>query len=199
MLNLLLNIDKFLTTLIFSLPHNFILNYFFGFFSVKGVYIFIWIILFLYLILIEEKKDKRFIFYFIASLLISSLLVFSMKNLIKRPRPYYQSPITSHQPPITNSQLRITNYKLLNYPTDYSFPSGHATISFAAAGILAFFDKKRKKYFYLIAIVIGFSRVYLGYHYFSDVIIGAGIGWLISAAISKINIINAKFKSQNEK
>lgn len=175
MLNLLLNIDKFLTTLIFSLPHNFILNYFFGFFSVKGVYIFIWIILFLYLILIEEKKDKSFIFYFIASLLISGLLVFTMKNLIKRPRPYYQPPTTSRQPPAAN------------YPTDYSFPSGHAAISFAAAGILAFFDKKRKKYFYAIALIIAFSRVYLGYHYLYDVLAGAFLGWLTSSLLIKLS------------
>lgn len=171
MLKNIIDIDSYLTQLIFTLPHNFILNSFFGFFAVKGVNILIWTVLFLYLVFIEEKKDKRFIFYFIVSLLISSLLVFTMKNVIKRPRPFSS----------------ITNYQLLNYPSDYSFPSGHAAISFAAAAILSFFDKKRKKYFYLIAVIIAFSRVYLGCHYVSDVLAGIFLGWLISSLLIKLS------------
>ncbi|EKE15387.1 MAG: hypothetical protein ACD_12C00038G0004 [uncultured bacterium] len=184
-MNIFLAIDFYLSDLILNLPHNFILNSFFGFFAVKGVFLIIWLLIFGYLVFFEEKKDKRFIFYFIMSLLISALIFTLMKNLIKRPRPV--SKVRSQLTPTDFNRLRLI---LTDYPTSYSFPSGHTTISFSVAAILAFFDKKRKKYFYLIAVIIAFSRVYLGYHYLYDVLAGAFLGWLISSAVLKINIIN---------
>lgn len=179
---MIIKIDLFLTRFIFNLPHNFLLNSFFGFFSIKGVFVVIWLVIFFYLILIEEKRHKEFIIFFLSSLLISSFFTnVLIKNLTRRPRPFSQ---------IQNSKSKIQSYKIpnyqlpiTNYPKDYSFPSGHATFSFAAATILAYFDKKRKKIFYLIALLISFSRIYLGYHYFFDVVGGAILGWLISVAL----------------
>ena len=178
MLLKLILIDYSITNFIFNFPHNLVLNSFFGFFSIKGMSFLIWLGIFLYLVFIEEKKHKEFIIFFFTSLLISSLLAnMVIKNIIKRPRPFYQ--VQSYK--IPNYELRITNY-----PSDFSFPSGHATTSFAAATILAYFDKKRKKLFYLIATLIAFSRVYLGYHYFFDVIGGAILGLLISKLILRL-------------
>lgn len=159
--------DLFLTNFIFHLPHNLILDYFFGFFSIKGVSFLIWVVIFLYLVFIEEKKHQGFIIFFLTSLSISYFLAnVLIKNIVRRPRPIYQ--------------IKNLKFKIKNYPKDFSFPSGHATLSFALATILAYFDKKRKKLFYLIAGLIAFSRVYLGYHYFFDVVGGGVLGWFIS-------------------
>jgi undecaprenyl-diphosphatase len=66
-------------------------------------------------------------------------------------------------------------------PSDYSFPSGHAALSFASAVMLGHFDRKRKPLYYLTAVIISYSRIFLYCHYLSDVVAGAILGSLVSA------------------
>ncbi len=64
----------------------------------------------------------------------------------------------------------------------YSFPSGHAMISFAFYGYLIYLIDKNMKpsilkkviiiFLILLILFIGFSRIYLGVHHFSDIIGG---------------------------
>ncbi|MEK7096731.1 MAG: phosphatase PAP2 family protein, partial [Patescibacteria group bacterium] len=68
-------------------------------------------------------------------------------------------------------------------PKDFSFPSTHAATAFVAAEILAYFNKKRKWFYFAVAILISYSRIYLGCHYFFDVVFGAIIGWLVSQSL----------------
>ena len=57
-----------------------------------------------------------------------------------------------------------------------SLPSGHATIAFSAATILGYRYPKWRIPLYIGAGLVGFSRIYLGRHYTSDVLTGAAIG-----------------------
>ena len=74
----------------------------------------------------------------------------------------------------------------------YSFPSGHALIAIAVYGILAYFlgekyPYRRKAIYSLSGIfifLIGFSRLYLGVHWPSDIL----AGWLIGGLILYIMI-----------
>ncbi|HOX60969.1 MAG TPA: phosphatase PAP2 family protein [Candidatus Magasanikbacteria bacterium] len=78
--------------------------------------------------------------------------------------------------------------------TSGSFPSGHATVAIAFYGYLAYLLFKNTKnilYRFLIvfsaiivALVIGFSRLYLGVHYLSDV----GVGYLVGFAGLAVSI-----------
>lgn len=72
--------------------------------------------------------------------------------------------------------------------TGYSFPSGHAVVSLTFFSALALFVMPRRWLYYIAAALpvaaIGYSRIYLGVHYPSDVLAGwaAAAVWLFSVA-----------------
>ena len=93
-----------------------------------------------------------------------------LKNLLKRKRPSW----------ISKVELLIKN------PKDFSFPSGHASSSFAAALTISFYFKGMGIIFLIIAALIAFSRIYHFVHYPSDVIIGALLGTVIAIVTKNV-------------
>jgi undecaprenyl-diphosphatase len=74
-------------------------------------------------------------------------------------------------------------HPLLPIPHDGSFPSGHAASSFACATVLAFARPRAAPALYLLALAIGFSRVYVGAHWPLDVLGGAALGVAVGAGV----------------
>ena len=87
----------------------------------------------------------------------------------------------------------------------YSFPSGHAMVSMILYGLIAYSGYKviKNKWFRnsvvfincLLILLIGISRIYLGVHYFSDIVVGFLISLLILIVI--INYLEKYIFSQN--
>lgn len=96
-----------------------------------------------------------------------------LKSVIQRDRPFLNATL--------NAEVRV-GYK----PKSSSFPSNHAVNCFAIATLLAWYYPWLGAVFYLIAGLVGYSRVYVGVHYPSDVIAGACIGILIAVAVIRI-------------
>ena len=65
-------------------------------------------------------------------------------------------------------------------PPTYSFPSGHTATSVAAAVALSSMWPAGRVAWWAIAALTAYSRVYLGHHYPSDVVAGAGVGILVA-------------------
>ncbi len=171
MFNSLLQFDTRLSLFISTLiPHNPATNLFFRFFSLTASSLPIWIVIVALLIFFEEKINKRFIIYLLISLFITSAIVFGLKNTVRRPRP------------------AITISSLKKCDSDFSFPSGHTSIAFASATILAAFDKKRRWFYYIVAVLISFSRIYLQCHFILDVLGGFLIGYLVSKLTLKLSL-----------
>jgi undecaprenyl-diphosphatase len=75
---------------------------------------------------------------------------------------------------------------LVPVPHDASFPSGHAATSFAAATILSFAFPRLAVPFVVLALAVGFSRVYVGVHYPLDIVGGAAVGVLVAIALRRL-------------
>jgi undecaprenyl-diphosphatase len=69
--------------------------------------------------------------------------------------------------------------EIANCSNSFAFPSNHAINSFTAATLIGLSYKRTAYALYTLAILIGYSRVYLGVHYPSDVLSGALCGILI--------------------
>ena len=95
----------------------------------------------------------------------------SVKYWLYRPRPLLLPGAILRQAPE------------LSGATDPSFPSGHAAIAFMAATFLSARYPRWSPAFYVLAVMIGLTRIYLGLHYPSDVLAGALIGTVTAAVV----------------
>src|SRR5439155_25519499 len=74
---------------------------------------------------------------------------------------------------------------LVPAPHDHSFPSGHAATSFAAATIRTALRPRGGPLWFLLALAIGFSRIYVVVHYPLDIIGRAILGIAVATPIRR--------------
>lgn len=72
---------------------------------------------------------------------------------------------------------------LVNHITNASFPSDHAAVSFAFATAIFLYNRKVGVFAYAIAFLISVSRVFVGLHYPSDILVGAIVGIIVSLIV----------------
>jgi membrane-associated phospholipid phosphatase len=130
----------------------------------------LWLAVILFGIYFAYKRQWNFLLMLVVTMLGGELLNSSLKFFFSRPRPVFDDPIIT--------------------ALHYSFPSGHAMLSFIGYGLLAYYlvartpSKLRRLLIITAAVLlvalIGLSRIYLGVHYLSDVIAAyaAGAFWL---------------------
>ncbi len=74
----------------------------------------------------------------------------------------------------------------LRTPRTSSFPSGHASSAFTAAGVLAAGGDPLWPIYYAIAVVVASSRAYVRIHHASDVLAGAALGVVLALVADQL-------------
>lgn len=165
----LINFDIYLFNLINGTLYLKALDRFFVMITTQSNWNITFIILGLWLLFKGGKTGRVAIFILAITILLSDQLSSSvLKPLIERVRPCH-----------TMENIRL----LVNCGAGMSFPSSHAVNNFAGAFILTYFYKNLRYVFYVIALLVAYSRVYVGVHYPADIVAGALIGTFVAFAV----------------
>jgi undecaprenyl-diphosphatase len=159
-------LDKLVINLVAIIQYPILFIFFYTATLLGEIYIFIWIAIILTAVLLAHRRP---IISFILTLTTAGLLEWLMKIMINRPRPFEALHVFS-----------MVTTKLS------SFPSGHTMMFFALIPAMSKNFPKTKIFFWTIAILVGLSRIYLGVHYFSDVVAGAIFGYVIGWIFMKL-------------
>lgn len=109
----------------------------------------------------------------------------TIKKIVNRPRPREAQEgvrVVDLQPgaPRFLSVSKPADVHLSQAPeepaTGHSFPSGHTINTFSVATVLTLFYKKRGLWCFIPAALVGYSRIYTGAHWPSDVLVSAFLG-----------------------
>lgn len=117
--------------------------------------------------LVNVRTNNAFLIF--SSVLCTGVVVKLMKTFIGRARPIFYEALdmTGFFPPSLDWAFN-------------SMPSGHTAISFAGLVMIGMLAPRYKPLTWMLAIVIGVSRVAIGAHWPSDVILGAFVGMVIA-------------------
>jgi len=119
-------------------------------------------------------KRKEILLRLILLYATQSAVIYSLKLLVQRQRPFLFLEMAS---------------KLSRGPgeiLDPSFPSAHAAFAFMMATLLAERFPRYRVIFFIVAAFIGWTRIYLSLHYPTDVIAGGLLGYGMTKLFLKI-------------
>ncbi|MDY0276890.1 MAG: phosphatase PAP2 family protein [Acholeplasma sp.] len=149
---------------------NNVLDYLlYGITQLGDVYIFILLLAILY-----WTVNKRFAYKFFFTFMVSAGINNAIKVLVARERPYKIDGIES----------------IISDTSGYSFPSGHSqAVAVGFYGLMDEYGKNSRMLRYLliaILILVPFSRMYLGQHFLTDVLIGVVLGIALAYLLFKL-------------
>lgn len=117
----------------------------------------------------EVIENRRSALFSMLTLGAAAIVNFVIGLFYFRPRPF-----VSH----------AVNF-LIKHPANASFPSDHATAAFALAFPILFVNKRYGWVMIVMAVLLSFSRIYVGVHYPADIITGILISYGVFYLIKK--------------
>ncbi|CCZ56617.1 pAP2 family protein [Clostridium sp. CAG:1219] len=127
------------------------------------------------LLVILTAKDKNIGIIFAINIVLCYVLNFIIKFVVKRERPleYMLIPENGYSFPSAHSMISVTFYGFLAYMAIRFVKNKYLKVSFLVLSILG-------------TLLVGFSRICLGVHYFSDVVCGFLFGYIYLLLFLKV-------------
>jgi len=107
-----------------------------------------------------------------------------IKPLVQRVRPCNVIPQTHYYDEERETWIYTDKYAMTTYKSSFSFPSSHAANLAGQAIYWSYFYPQASPVLIVAALAVGYSRVYLGYHYPSDVAAGYLIGIFVALIVA---------------
>jgi undecaprenyl-diphosphatase len=148
-----------------------------------------WIVIpaFLVIILWRTPKNKRAFIVLVAAaaLSLNALCNSVVKQVVGRPRP--SSYFRSQRASLSIEEQRTYGVHVVGQKlNDHSFPSGHTNTIFAVATLLVLAFGRNAWPAYIFALMVAYSRVYVGAHFPLDTLAGALLGIVIGLAVWRV-------------
>ena len=128
--------------------------------------------------IIKNKTTYDLSNFFITSfyyVLTTGIITQVIKHIVGRPRPNH-----------TNFE-DVFNFQFFTLESNFhSFPSGHSSTIFIVCFVLVSVFPKLKYFFYFLALIIAFSRVVVGAHFFTDIVTGAILAFILFKILNKL-------------
>lgn len=120
---------------------------------------------------IDPELGRVFFICACGAFLIERPVYFVLKNVLKRGRP----------------EQALPDFRSFIVPSDrFSFPSGHTSAAFLMATLLSYFFPALTALLFCWAAGVGFSRIFLGVHFPTDVLVGSTMGSTIALISIKV-------------
>lgn len=107
------------------------------------------------------RKTKRNAYFLWLAFIASIVLALIIKLVVLRQRP-----------------VEAFAYPFIGI-LSYSFPSMHSMVAFSLMVLLTGYLPKQKHFWVCFAFLVAFSRIYFGFHFLSDVVFGAFMGYFV--------------------
>jgi membrane-associated phospholipid phosphatase len=184
-LTLFLSLGKSESFILLNSFHTEALNQFFIYFTYVGDGLFS-VILGIFSIVIFKNKPYGLSILF--SYAFAGIIAQSIKRMVDSPRPKLYFVNGGYDQFIEGLKLYSQN----------SFPSGHTATAFAMFTVIALFvsNKNYQWLFLILAVGVGYSRVYLGQHFLLDILAGSFIGVLCGISAYYITVYNIHIRKK---
>jgi len=124
------------------------------------------------------KKQVIFFLILLVGMGLSDFTTNIVKKQVNRARPHNVVPGTHHQ--LHGYWQQLPKDFVQTQPGGTSYPSGHSANTMCLAVLMMLIWPALKKWPLLLPVLVGYSRLYLGKHYPTDVI----GGWLMGAVVA---------------
>lgn len=136
------------------------------------------------IMLFFKKTRKAAIVAIIALIFVAGFNNFVFKYIVARPRPFRHPELGGDALWLNNHVLNVfapqSSFNEFLVPNSYAFVSGHTLSAFLFGFIVAYYHPKASVPALLLSAIMSFTRLYLGFHYPTDVIFG--IIWALVAS-----------------
>lgn len=167
----MLSFDTFDIFVLSMLHNEAIANNALSVIAVFGAHYLPFLVAFFSVLFVLSQKNRATSFIGIyGSVAVAMIVLLAIQILVGRDRPY---------------EVILSIKPLIGHPLGFSFPSGHAVFFSALASGVYLTNKKTGLIFAFCAVFIGISRIAVGVHWPSDILIGLLLGWTVVAVVHR--------------